>query len=136
MGEELEPQDSAQFDLVAAQVRADSSDVDTFFRVLAEKLSDALGDRVKLERRGGLLKRDRLATGIELDLSSGGSGVVLCARRERNGVSCSVLRKVRGIALSTKEVPMPVWVEELVSALSEEAKRSGQTWEALHGLLS
>jgi len=33
-------------------------------------------------------------------------------------------------------VPMPVWVEELLSALSEEAERSGQTWQTLHGLLS
>ena len=136
MGEELEPREAGDFDLVAAQVRADSADVDTFFRVLAEKLSDALGERVKLERGGGLLKRDKPATGIELDLSSGGSGVVLRARRERTGVTCSVLRKVRGIALSTKEVSMPVWVDELVSALSDEAQRSGQTWQALHGLLS
>jgi hypothetical protein len=137
MGEELEPLGGATgFDLVAAQVRADSADADTFFKVLALKLSDALGDRVKLERGGGLLKRDKPVTGIELDLSSGGSGVVLRAERGRTGVSCTAMRKVRGIALSTKELTMPQWVEELVSALSEEAKRSGQTSQALQGLLS
>jgi hypothetical protein len=136
MGEELEPIPEPGFDLVAAQVRADSADLDTFFRVLVVKLSDALGERVKLERAGGLLKRERAATGIELDLTSGGSGDVLCARRDRTGVACTIMRKVRGIALSTRQVSMSEWVEELVSALSEEAKRSGQTWEALHGLLS
>jgi len=31
---------------------------------------------------------------------------------------------------------MPEWIEELVSALADEAKRSQQTWSALHGLLS
>lgn len=41
-----------------------------------------------------------------------------------------------GIALSTKQVSMPEWIEELVSALAEEAQRSQQTWSALHGMLS
>jgi hypothetical protein len=31
---------------------------------------------------------------------------------------------------------MPEWIEELVAALADEAKRSQQTWNALHGLLS
>jgi len=137
MGEEIEPQGDAGFDMVAAQVRADASDADTFFKVLTAKLSDALGDRVRLERSGGLLKRDRPVTGVELDLTSAGAGTVLSARRERGGVvACTVARKVRGIVLSTKPVSMPEWVEELVSALGEESRRSEQTWNALHGLLS
>jgi hypothetical protein len=136
VGEQLEPQEDGGFDLVAAQVRADASDVETFFSVLVTKLSDALGQRVKLERPGGLFKRDRPVDAMELDLSSGGSGLVLSARRDRGGVTCTVLRKVRGIALSTKQVSMTEWIEELVSALREEAERSRQTWDALHGLLS
>ncbi len=132
--EDLVPQG---FDLVAAQVRADATDSDIFFKVLVSKLSDALGDRVKIERAGGLLKRDKLVTGVELDLTSAGAGTVLSARRERGGVvSCTVARRVRGIVLSSKPVPMSEWVEELVSALGDEAKRSEQTWAALHGLLS
>lgn len=133
-GEDVVPQG---FDLVAAQVRADAADTDTFFKVLASKLSDALGDRVKIERAGGLLKRDKQVVGVELDLTSAGAGTVLSARRERGGVvSCNVARRVRGIVLSSKPVSMSEWVEELVGALGDEAKRSEQTWTALHGLLS
>lgn len=134
----IEPQSEEMgFDLVAAQVRADSADTATFFRVLAAKLADALGERVKLERSGGLLKRDRPVTGIELDLTAAGAGTVLSARSERGGaVACTVARRVRGIVLSSKPVTMSEWVEELVSALGEEARRSEQTWKALHGLLS
>jgi len=125
------------FDMVAAQLRSDASDTETFFKVLASKLSDALGERVKLERAGGLLKRDRAVSGLELDLTSAGAGTVFAARRERGGsVACTVARRVRGIVLSTKEVPMSEWVDELVAALGEEAKRSEQTWKALHGLVS
>lgn len=137
MGEEIEPQSDEGFELVAAQLRADASDTDTFFKVLIEKLADALGDRVTLERAGGLLKRDRPVSGVEIDLTAAGAGTVLGARRERGGVvACTIARKVRGIVLSTKPVPMSEWVEELVSALGEESRRSEQTWKALHGLLS
>ncbi|HXQ43451.1 MAG TPA: hypothetical protein VN816_02340 [Acidimicrobiales bacterium] len=137
-GGALEPQPDALpgFDMVAASIRADASDTETFFRVLVAKMSDALGDRVTVKRSGGLLKRDRPVTGVEMDLTNAGEGVVLAAIREHNAIACTVVRRVRGIALSTKQVPMPEWIEELVSALADEAKRSQQTWSALHGLLS
>jgi hypothetical protein len=137
MGEtHLDASGQPEFDLVAAQLRSDASDTDSFFRVLVTKLSEALGERARLERSGGLLKRDRPVSGVVLDLTASGSGPVLTARRERSGVNCTVSRSVRGIALSTKQVPVSEWIEELVSALSEEAKRSEETWNALHGLLS
>ncbi|HUC37416.1 MAG TPA: hypothetical protein VMR97_09860 [Acidimicrobiales bacterium] len=132
-----EAQGEATFDLVAAQLRADAADTDTFFEVLASKLSGALGDRVRLERSGGLLKRERPVTGMELDLTSGDAGMMLSARRERGGaVACIVARKVRGIVLSSRQVPMSQWVEELLAALGDEARRSEQTWKALNGLLT
>ena len=124
------------FDMVAASIRADASDVDTFFRVLVAKMSDALGDRVKVKRSGGRLKRDRPATGVEVDLTTGGAGVVLAATREHDAITCTVARRVRGIVLSTRAVSMTDWIDELVSALADEAKKSEQTWSALHGLLS
>jgi len=137
-GGDLEPlSDSLPgFDMVAASIRADAADAETFFRVLVTKMSDALGDRVTVKRSGGLLKRDRPVTAVEMDLTSAGAGLVLAASREHNAITCTVARRVRGISLSTKEVSMPEWIEELVSALGEEAKKSQQTWSALHGLLS
>jgi len=122
--------------MVAASIRADASDTETFFRVLVSKMSDALGDRVTVTRAGGLLKRDRPVTGVEMDLTNGGAGIVLAASREHSAIACTVVRRVRGIALSTKQVSMSEWIDELVSALAEEAKNSQQTWSALHGLLS
>jgi len=137
-GGALEPQADALpgFDMVAASIRADASDAETFFRVLVAKMSDALGDRVSVKRSGGLLKRDRPVTGVEMDLTNAGAGLVLAATRERDAITCTVARRVGGIALSTRHVSMPEWIEELVSALADEAKRSQQTWSALHGLLS
>jgi hypothetical protein len=137
-GGALEPQADALpgFDMVAASIRADASDTETFFRVLVGKMSDALGDRVTVKRAGGLLKRDRPVTGIEMDLTNAGAGIVLAAQREHEAITCTVVRRVGGIALSTKQVSTSEWIEELVSALADQAKRSQQTWNALHGLLS
>jgi hypothetical protein len=138
VGEELEPHggQSLDFDLLAASLRADAADADTFFRVLAAKLVDALGDRVTLERAKGMFKRDRPVTGVVVDLSTSGAGTVLTARQEHNDVACAVARPVRGIVVSNKPVPMAEWIETLVAALAQEADRSEQTWKALHGLLS
>ena len=88
VGEELEPQGGQplDFDLLAASLRADAVDAETFFRVLAAKLADALGDRVTLERAKGLRKKDRPATGLVVDLTSAGAGAVLSARQEHNDV--------------------------------------------------
>jgi hypothetical protein len=124
------------FDMVAASIRADASDTDTFFRVLVAKLRDALGERVTVNRSGGLLKRDRPVTGVTMDLTHAGEGMVLEVQRDRGDISCTVARRVRGIALSTKQLTMQEWIEQLVGALAEEAKRSEQTAQALHGLLS
>jgi hypothetical protein len=138
MAGDVEPQygGALDVDLLAAAFRADANDTDSFFRVLVSKLVDALGQRVKIERSGSVLKRDRPVTGIEVDLSSPEGGVILVARRERNGIACSVARPVRGIVLSNKPVGVAEWVEVLAGALAQEANRSEQTWNALHGLLS
>ena len=135
---EVAPQpgaDNLEFDQLSAAIRADASDTDTFFRVLASKLADALGDRVLIRREGGLFKRDRAAVGITVDLSTG-AGMVLEATRKGGGIECTVNRPVRGIVISSKPVALPEWIDSLARALATEAQHSEQTWAALHGLLA
>lgn len=122
-------------DQLSAAIRADASDTDSFFRVLATKLADALGERVVIKREGGLFKRDKPAVGIRIDLASG-AGLVLEANRKSGGIDCVVSRPVRGIVVSSKQVSLPEWVDSLAKALADEARQSEQTWAALHGLLA
>jgi hypothetical protein len=131
---EPEPGD-VDIDQLSAAIRADASDTDSFFRVLAQKLADALGDRVVIRREGGLFKREKPAVGITVDLASG-AGIVLEANRKGGGIDCTVNKPVRGIVISSKEVTLAEWVDSLAKALAEEAHQSQQTWSALHGLLS
>jgi hypothetical protein len=129
------PTDNLEFDQLSAAIRADATDTDSFFRVLALKLADALGERVSIKREGGLFKRDRPAVGITVDLATG-AGVVLEATRKGGNVECVVSRPVRGIIVSSKPVSLPEWLDNLAKALAEEARQSEQTWAALHGLLA
>jgi len=131
--------DDFDVDLLAAQIRADSSDTDTFFAVLAMKLSDALGTRVRLQQsgRGHVLRRkDPQVTAIEVDLTEAGDGLVLRAERQSTGVQCSIARPVRGVVLSNRPVPIAEWIEALVRALAEQAQRSEQARDALGGMLT
>jgi hypothetical protein len=127
--------DVVDLDQLSAVIRADATDTDSFFRVLATKLADALGERVQIRREGGMFKRDKAAVGISVDLANG-AGVVLEANRKGNGIECTVSRPVRGIVISSKPVSLAEWLDSLAQALAKEAQQSEQTWAALHGLLA
>jgi hypothetical protein len=129
------PADEVDLDQLSAAIRADATDTDSFFRVLASKLADALGDRVQIRREGGLFKRDRPAVAIKVDLATN-AGVVLEAIRKGSGIECTVNRPVRGIVISSKPVALPEWLDNLAKALADEARQSEKTWAALHGLLA
>ena len=56
------------FELVAASIRADASDLKTFLDVLAVKLEQALPGMVFIEREGGLFKRERKVRVIRIQI--------------------------------------------------------------------
>lgn len=127
----------ARVDLLAAQLRADAGDVDTFFGVLVVKLRDALGDRVTVEGGSrGLRRRDRPPTGVAVDLTEAGEGMVLRAERVAAGVQCTAARPVRGIVVSNRTVPMGEWLQLLADGLARQAERSEATRRALGELLT
>lgn len=131
------PDDAFDVDMLAAQIRLDASDNDTFFAVLAVKLQDALGARVTTKQHGGGLRRKPVQiTAVEVDLTEAGDGMVLRAERRSTGVECSVARHVRGVVLSNRPVPVAEWIDSLVKALAEQAKRSEQARNALGGMLT
>lgn len=130
MGEfSSEPTD---LDLLTAALRADGSDNDTFFEVLSEKLSSALGERVALLREGGFRKREHPVRSITVDLGD----VVLVATKEKGRITCVSRKSVRGIVLRTDQLSFDAWLAALAAALAEEAKSSATTRAALESLLT
>lgn len=117
--------------MVAASLRADATDTDTFFEVLASKLAAALGERVRLEQ-GGRLKRGARIQGLSVEVGD----LELSAERHRGAVRCQVRHSVRGIVLRSEDVEVDEWLRVLVAALVGEAERNDRTRAALGALLA
>lgn len=121
------------FDLVAASLRADTTDVAAFVEALAVKLEGALPGDVAVERSGGgLFGRGqqhvrRIAVTMEggrYDLERSGSQIQTSRRSE-----------VRGIVLKSERLGLDEWIDALSRELAERARQSEQSRAALQRLL-
>lgn len=123
----MEP--GSDFDLLAASLRADATDVRAFLEALAAKLEGSFPERVRVDR-GGFLGGKRVRK-IVVDLGDNRYEV------EQDGGRISTRRRtvVRGIALKNEELGMPDWIDALSRELLDEAERSGRGREALGRLL-
>jgi hypothetical protein len=131
----LSPSDDV--DALAAALRADAADLDVYARVLTTSLAAALPpemvgiDRDRtftdwLARRDGRVRGIRIALGDwELTLSPGPAGVPVAQARQ----------KVRGVAISSREVSLDEWAQLLANGLARRARESAEAREALRRLL-
>jgi hypothetical protein len=124
--------ETPDFDLVAASLRADSSDLETFVEALATKLEESFPGHVKVERKGS-----RFVPGSHpvrrISVPLGDSTFELT--HEAGRVTCSKRAVVRGIALRTEELPLGDWIDGLSAALVAEAGSSEAARTALEKLL-
>jgi hypothetical protein len=121
------------FDLSAAGLRADGSDLRISVEVLAGKLESSLPGRTRVERRGGgLLGRgEKRVRRLKVDL--GGSVFQLTLEGER--IEGSRERRVGGISIKREPLDPDEWVAALTDELREEAQRSAEARTALEGLV-
>jgi hypothetical protein len=123
--------ESADFDLVAASLRADSSDLEVFVEALAQKLTQSFPAHVKVERKKSLLPGPKPVRRLTADLGDERlelehvDGRVTCRRREL----------VRGIALRSEELELGPWIDALSRSLVAEAEHSERGRAALQQLL-
>jgi hypothetical protein len=118
-------------DLIAASLRADSSDLNAFVESLATKLEDVLPGKVKVERRRGGLLGPKVVRRIALEL--GGRRLEL--RAGDNAIETLNSRVSGGIVIKSEALDTDAWLASLGQALGEEAKRSQITRQALERLL-
>jgi hypothetical protein len=121
------------FDLAAAGMRADGSDLRISLEVLAGKLEEALPAQTRVERRGGGLLRRGDARVRELQVELAGTRYQLQVAGER--VECTRQREVGGISIKREALDPGAWVSALTEDLRGEAQRSAQAREALEKLL-
>jgi len=123
-------QESAGFDLLAASLRADATDVRTFVEALATKLELSFPERCRIDRGGLLGKKHVKRIAVEL-----GDGRYELAN-EDGAVSARRSSVVRGISLKSEELSLEEWIDRLAAELVAEADRSERGRDALQRLLT
>jgi hypothetical protein len=129
--EDSDPDRALDIDLIAAALRADSSDLSAFVEALAVKLEEAVPGGVRVERRRDGLFGAKQVRRIALD--AGDQRLEL--ERAGAGIETRCSRLSGGIVLKRESVDTDAWLEALGQALSAEAKRSQITRQALERLL-
>src|SRR5258708_9010272 len=102
--------DALSLDMVTAALRADSTDVAIYARVLAQSLGEALpGDFVSVERDRTMSDRMRGRPG-EISKIVAKLGELQMILAVRNGQPVAeICRAVRGVVLSRQTVPIGEW---------------------------
>ncbi len=121
------------FDLSAAGLRTDGTDLRISVEVLASKLEQSLPGLAHVERHGGgLLGRgEKRVKRVRVEL--GGNCYQLDVAGDR--VEGFRERQVGGISIKRESLDPGAWVSALTSDLRAEAERSGEARTALERLL-
>jgi len=118
------------FELLAASLRDDTSDMQMWFTMLAGKLEGALPQRVRLHR-GGVFSNGAVKS-IEVELGAWR----LALRLEHGYPLAERTHVVRGIALKTEQLTLDSWITSLCQGLSDLAATSAREHAAIESLLA
>lgn len=121
-----------QVEMFSASMRANYTDVGAFLEALAVKFEGALPMRTRVSRQSNLFSREHPVKEIVLMLDVYHYSI----GRERQGPLVAQRTKmVRGIALSSGQVPVEQWIEEVAESLARLAEQDAQANAALSRFL-
>jgi hypothetical protein len=122
--------------LIAAALRADRADIESYTRVLTSVLGDALPPgMVEVERKRSLADRmgGREGTPVSLTVTTPDEQLVL--RQAAHGVTGEVRQIVRGVTIKRSTVGVDEWLVALAGVLTRLAGSSATARDALSNLL-
>jgi hypothetical protein len=123
----------ADFDMVAASLRADAGDTRALAEALAVRLESALPQHTRVERRSKrLLSREKVVRRVEVDLGEARYALTVDDRGRAEAVRA---HEVRGIVLKNEPLPIDAWLDALARDLTELAQASEEGRLALERLL-
>ncbi|SEN80727.1 hypothetical protein [Actinacidiphila rubida] len=131
-----QPDPGAVLDQLAAALRRDAADLETYAKVLTVSLADALpADAVAVERRRTV--GDRLA-GREgrverLEVTLDDKRLILTVTHGRPQGELATV--VRGVVLSRTPVPLDAWAADLAAAVARRAESDARARAALERLV-
>jgi hypothetical protein len=123
---------TVDLDLLAASLRADSSDLGAFVESLATKLEEAVPARTRVDRRRAGMFGPKTVRSLTVDLGDRR----LELRVQSGGVQTLHARLSGGIVLRNEELDTEAWLAMLGDALAAEASRSEATRRALERMLT
>lgn len=123
--------DEGSFDMVAAGLRADATDLNAFVEALAVKLEGALPGRVTIARQGGLFSRSKGVREISVDMGDSRYSLVSTGGR----IETTRRNEVRGIAIKSEPLELDEWIAALSRELETAARESADGRQALERLL-
>jgi len=123
--------------MVTAALRADSSDIAIYARVLTESLGEALPpDTVTIERDRSVSDRMKGRPGTVTKITVRLGDQVMTLGLTRGAPAAEICRQVRGVVLSRQPVPVGQWAAELARALVGYAEQNAATADALRRLVA
>jgi hypothetical protein len=129
--------DELSLDMLMAALRADSTDVAVYARVLTESLGDALpAGCVTVDRERSVSDRMRGRPGTVSKVTVRLGDQVLTLGVQRGAPAAEVCREVRGVVLSRQPVPLGEWVAQLSRALIAAGEQNAATAQALRRLVA
>lgn len=132
-----EPTGSPSLDMVTAALRADSSDIAIYARVLTESLGDALpASFVTVDRDRSVSDRMKGRPGTVTKITVRLGDQVMTLRLTGGAPAAEICREVRGVVLSRQPVQVGQWAAELAKALVSHAEQNAETAEALRRLVA
>ncbi|MGA8295994.1 MAG: hypothetical protein WB770_03015 [Acidimicrobiales bacterium] len=123
--------DAFDLDLAVSSLAADGNDTQLMMRLLTERLASVLGERMRVDKSGGLLHKGSTIRHVEVrigdndfvaDLSGGAPAFSICH------VSGS-------IRIRTERTDAPAWIRALLEALQKEADKSATARQALESIV-
>jgi len=127
-----EPSQSMQVELFAASLRADYTDVGVFLEALAAKFQGALPTHTSVTRHAGLFSREHPVKEIAVTL---GEFQYRMSKERQGPLLARRSHLVRGIVLSSEQIPVEQWIEEIAEALAQFAAHNQQAHTALSRFL-
>ena len=125
------PDESYDLDLAAATLRSNAPDVHALVKALTAQLGDTLGERLRVERAGGLLRRSEEITALHITLGADAFDAVI----EGSSLRCQLAHTSGGIRIRTETLDTDAWLVRLLGALSAEAAHSESTRRALENIV-
>lgn len=122
---------SFDLEVAAATLIGDTRDVRALLKVLAVQLAGPLGDRLKVQREGGLFRKSDEVKSLSATIGSEEFDASI------NGatIACVIGRASGGIRIRSDKVDMDEWLRRLLQALQAEAAHSESARLALENMV-